>query len=291
MKTLIGRFWLCLSMVGLCLSLPGCGKLETGAHAEPSVRIKLADLAPIVEPGPGEKPPDANTTSSGPGTFVGRVIFKGAPPSAKVLYGKGGAPKQPEVCSATGDIPNEELIVSSEGGIANVFVYLDKPPAGFKDTPPTEPLLFDQKNCIFTTHAMIIRVGQPVKVLNADSIPHNTHTFPNKNDQENMLIKGGERDGIPLLFKKAEKYPFSVKCDLHSWMTAYQLPLDHPFGAVTDKNGNFKIENLPAGSYLFKVWHESGQGSGFLETKYKATVKPGENEPVTIEVSASKLGL
>lgn len=298
MKTLSDRGWLCLStvalcmlMAGLCVSIPGCGKLETGAHAEPSVRIKLADLAPgDLPPGDG-KTPGENPISSGVGTFVGRVKFKGTPPAAKILFGKGGAPRQPEVCSATGDIPNEELIVSSEGGIANVFVYLDKPPPGFKDTPPTETLLFDQKNCIFTTHAMIIRVGQPMKVLNADSVPHNTHTYPNKNDQENMLIQGAERGGISLLFKKAEKYPFGVKCDLHNWMTAYQLPLDHPFGAVTDKNGNFKIENLPAGSYFFKVWHEAGQGGGFLETKYKATVKPGVNDEVTIEVSASKLGL
>ena len=141
---------------------------------------------------------------------------------------------------------------------------------------------------------MIIRVGQPVKVLNADAIPHNTHTFPNKNDQENMLIQGGERGGISLLFKKAEKYPFGVKCDLHNWMTAYQLPLDHPFGAVTDKNGNFKIENLPAGTYQFKIWHEkadSGKGGGYLESKYKATVKPGDNPPVVIEAAPSKFGL
>ena len=57
MMTLNGRFWLCLSLVGLSLSMTGCGKLETGAHAEPSVRIKLADLAPVsTGEGNAEKP-------------------------------------------------------------------------------------------------------------------------------------------------------------------------------------------------------------------------------------------
>ena len=294
-KTWLCSFLLCCTFTGLSLVLVyGCGKLDTGAFAEPSVKIKLAESASA---GPGEPKPGTATdgaSSGGPGTFAGRVVFKGAPPSPKPFYSKGGAPKNPEICSALGEIVNEELLVSSDGGIANVFVYLEKAPAGFKDTPPKEPVLFDQKNCVFTTHAMIVRVGQTMKVLSDDALVHNTHTHPNKNDEENMIVKANEREGIPLVFKKAEKFPFGVNCDYHAWMSAYQLPLDHPFGAVTDKNGNFKIENLPAGSYQFKLWHEkadSGKGGGYLDTKYKAVVKPGDNDAVTIDVVPSKFGL
>ena len=52
---------------------------------------------------------------------------------------------------------------------------------------------------------------------------------------------------------------------LQSWwenltpeMRGYILVLQNPFFAVTDKEGNFRIDGLPAGSYQLKVWHERG---------------------------------
>ena len=43
-KTVLSGILCGLPLAGLSLcGLSGCGKLETGAHAEPSVRIKLAE--------------------------------------------------------------------------------------------------------------------------------------------------------------------------------------------------------------------------------------------------------
>lgn len=291
------KFALMISLSALAaVATSGCGKLESGAHAEPSVRIKLAEAIspatdkPIAAEATGTGAPAA---TSGPGTFSGQVVFKGSVPAAKLIFGKGKAEKDGTVCSASGDIPDESLLVSKDGGIANVFVYLDKAPAGYKAAPPSDAVSFDQKNCVFTTHAMLCQVGQPVKVLNSDAIVHNTHTFPGKNDQFNSTVAANDSNGVPLVYKKAEKNPFQVKCDFHSWMIAFHLPLDHPFAAVTDKDGKFKIENLPAGTYQFKVWHEKADGGkgGFLESKLKVTVKPGDNEPLPIPADAAKFGL
>lgn len=276
------------------LFVSGCSKLETGAFAEPSVRIKLADsLSPATkEEAPTAGDPGKAAAAGKSGTLTGRVVFKGTPPPVRVMYAKGKAPKETEYCSATGDILVEDLLVSADGGIANVFVYLDKAPAGYKATPPTEPVPFDQKNCVFTTHALICQVGQPVLLLNDDGLVHNTHTYPNKNDPFNSTVAAKDRQGVPFAYKKPEKTPVQVKCDFHAWMLAYHLPLDHPFGAVTDKDGNFKIENLPPGEYQFKVWHEKvGGGGGFLESKLKVSLKGGDPPPVTITADASKFGL
>lgn len=271
--------------------LSGCGKLDTGAHAEPSVRIKLADAQVAVkEPGASAEAPAVATGT--PGTFSGRVIFKGAAPSPKVMYEKGKAPKESDVCSKDGAIMVEDLLVGADNGIANVFIYLDKAPKGFKATPPTEPIVFDQKNCTFLTHALICQVGQPVQITNADDVPHNTKNFPLKNDQINPTVGKKDQVGVTVVYKKAENKPVGVKCDFHAWMSAYHLPIDHPFGAVTDKDGNFKIENLPAGDYQFKIWHERADGGkgGFLESKYKVSVK-ADMKPVDIPEDAAKFGL
>lgn len=281
-----------LPLVGFSLcGLSGCGKLESGAHAEPSVRIKLAD-APGVVTEPGGSTDTAVVASGAPGTFSGRVVFKGAAPSPKVMYDKGKAPKEADVCSASGAIMDETLLIGADNGIANVFIYLDKAPTGFKATPVTDPLVFDQKNCTFLTHAMICRVGQPIQITNDDDVPHNTKNFPLKNDQINPTVGKKDRVGVTVVYKKAENKPVGVKCDFHAWMSAYHLPIDHPFGAVTDKDGNFKIENLPAGDYQFKIWHERADGGkgGFLESKYKVSVK-ADMKAVDIPEDAAKFGL
>jgi hypothetical protein len=46
------------------------------------------------------------------------------------------------------------------------------------------------------------------------------------------------------------------KCDVHGWMNAYVGVLDHPYFAVSDKDGKFDIKNLPAGTYTIEAWHE-----------------------------------
>lgn len=294
MKTVGSKLsWTMTACGGLLVLSAGCGKLDTGAHAEPSVRVKLAESAVVDVEGGKPAEADPGGSSGGSGAFAGRIVFDGTRPAPGVIFKKGTADKDPSVCSKDGDIPKEDLVVSESNGVANVFVFLDKPPAGFKATPPTEDLKFDQENCRFTTHAMFCQVGQTVQILNSDSVLHNTRCIGNRNGNVNNTVGASDKTGIKLVYKKPEREPFPVKCDLHSWMSAYHLVLDHPFAAVSDANGNFKIDNLPAGIYQFKVWHERGDGGkpGLLESKYTVTVKGGDNPAVEIKADAKKFGL
>jgi hypothetical protein len=125
-----------------------------------------------------------------------------------------------------------------------------------------------------------------VNVLNDDAAAHNTHTYPKKNSPFNSVVQPNDRVGVPLKYTQAEKEPLSVVCDIHPWMSAYHLPLDHSFAAVSAADGTFTIKDLPAGKHEFKVWHEVGK---MLEKSLVVTIKPGDNE-VTIKVAASKLG-
>ena len=46
------------------------------------------------------------------------------------------------------------------------------------------------------------------------------------------------------------------KCDVHGWMNAYVGVLEHPYFAVTDKDGKFTLKGLPPGTYTIEAWHE-----------------------------------
>lgn len=273
------------SAATLMLGAVGCGKLESGANSVVSVKY-LPDAAAAPEasaegtPAQGES---ATAEAGGVGTLKGRVIYEGNFNPLPNLYEKGGANKDPSVCGAEA-IPNERILVKN-GGLANAFIYLEKAPKGAKSPDVTEPAVFDQKTCVFLPHAMVVRTKQTIKVLNADAAAHNTHTFPGKNSQFNSVVQPDDRVGVPLVYTQVEKKPFSVGCDIHPWMQAYHLPLDHSFAAVSKDDGAFEIKDLPAGKHEFKVWHEAGE---FLEKSLVVTIKPGDNE-ITISVAASKL--
>ena len=74
-------------------------------------------------------------------------------------------------------------------------------------------------------------------------------------------------------------------------MKAYHLALEHPFAAVTKADGSFEIQDLSAGEHEFRIWHESAPAPGFLNRKFKVTVKPGETETVDISFDASQFNL
>jgi hypothetical protein len=287
-----------LASILLFAGLNGCSEIEIGGGSSvvPEVTVLPPELGSEAAAAAGTAG-DATATTSGDaspgggvGTIRGRVVLTGTAPSLPPLFVKDAEIKDKEVC-AEFDLPDERLVLGTDKGVANVFVYLKKKPKGTPKVGPAEvALIFDQKNCRFLPHCLIVRSGQTVKVLSGDSIAHNTHTNPLKNQSVSTLVAPGDREGVlKLVYSRAED-PFSVTCDLHGWMKAYHLPLDHPYGAVTDENGNFEIVDIPAGNHDVVVWHESAKGQK-VERGKKITVQAGENSPLEIPYSVDKLQL
>ncbi|MES2789167.1 MAG: carboxypeptidase regulatory-like domain-containing protein [Planctomycetota bacterium] len=275
-----------LALTGLAIS--GCGlsdlppvtitlkPAEEGAAAKPDAATEASPAAAT----------ETAAATGGTGDLVGTVLFDGAPPSLAPVVAMGGDVKDKAVCSVK-EIPDESLVVdAATKGIQNVFVFFEKAPAGAAAVPAPEKQIFDQEGCKFVPHAVLVRTKVPLLVLSDDAVGHNTHTYPARNTSFNGAISANERKGVPITYTQPEREPFKVTCDVHPWMSAYHLPLDHGYAAVTDAQGKFTIKGLPAGSHVLKVWHESGK---LLERGYKVTVKPGDN-PVELKYGAAKFG-
>ena len=266
-------------------SVCGCGG---GASTKPTVTVKPRDDGTQADSNGGTTPANGENAvvAAGFGTFKGVITFDGTPTPMKLL----NARKDP-ICFANQDKVREQyLIVHPENkGIKNVFVYLDKTPDGVKPAAvPTKPFVFDQKFCTFTSHAAIVRAGQTVLIKSDDNTIHNTHTYPRSPRNSpgfNQAVKPGDRVGLEMSFKGRETLPVSVKCDIHTWMTAFILPLDHDFAAVTDKDGKFEIKGLPTGEHEFVMWHEKADR---LDRKYKVTIQADQTTEKTITYSADK---
>jgi hypothetical protein len=196
------------------------------------------------------------------GSIEGQFVFDGDIPVLAPLIKKGDAAAKDATVCAVADVPDESLIVNPNNkGIANVFLYIRKAPSKIHPdlkASSVPEVVFDQKGCQFFPHAMILRTDQTVLVKSGDSISHNTHTNPFGYKSENLIIAPNDRKGVPIQIKESQLgfVPVKINCDIHPHMVAWWLVSDHPYVAITDNDGKFKIDNVPVGEHTFRVWHE-----------------------------------
>lgn len=201
---------------------------------------------------------DIALAEEGYGTITGQFVIDGPVPTREVKIQKGAEVKDAECCAAH-DMLNEDLVVDpATKGIRHIFVYLKKAKKVHPDLKESKQkeLVQDQKGCAYVPHTLLVRTDQHVMIKSNDPISHNTHTFPIRGQAVNFMLKPSDRVGQKVVPARAESLPIPVKCDIHPWMVAYWLILDHPYMAVTAETGKFTIESLPVGQYEFTAWHE-----------------------------------
>jgi hypothetical protein len=82
----------------------------------------------------------------------------------------------------------------------------------------------------------------------------------------------------------------NLKCNGgHTWMNAEMLVVSHPYYAVTDEAGKFKLSDVPPGKYEIVAWHEgwgvARQEGSFDVLTEKRVQRPIFTEPRTWEKS------
>lgn len=189
------------------------------------------------------------------GSIVGQITFEGERPEPKPALEMKEDATTGCVHSNGMDKQDRSLLISDKGGIANVVVMVEV--KGEKPMVPSEPIVFDQKGCRFQPHVAVVPVGATLRFDNSDETNHNIHTFARKNDAVNKNISGGTN--FEQMLDKAET--IEIKCDIHPWMKGYIVVTDATKYAVTDAEGNFRLEGLPPGDYKVSYWHEElGKG-------------------------------
>jgi len=182
------------------------------------------------------------------GTVTGTVTYASTAPVPKKLE----VTKDVAVCGKEGHV-DESLVCSANKSIKDVVVSIK----GIKQGKAMETLgasfVLDQKGCAYRPHVMVVPINKPVKILNNDGILHNIHTYSKKNPPKNMAQPKFKKE-LTATFAQAEAIP--VKCDVHGWMSAWIIAVDHPYYAVTDANGKFTIADVPAGTYTVEFWQE-----------------------------------
>jgi plastocyanin len=124
---------------------------------------------------------------------------------------------------------------------------------------PTEHPVIDQKSLVFQPHVTAVQVGTTVDFLNSDSVAHNvfwTSIGGNKKLSHNL---GTWPKGEKKSFKFDTPGTVPILCNVHPEMSAYLVVTPTPYFATSDQAGNYKIENVPDGSYTVTAWHEGAK--------------------------------
>ena len=202
-------------------------------------------------------------------TIQGTVKFEGKLPKLPPLQ----ITKSKEVCR---NVPNETLIVGAGQGIRYAVVTLEGITKGVAVEKEAVHEL-DNLGCRFVPHVLASSVGQFVVFKNSDPILHTAHAlFASGQPQFNVGLYPGKVSRKPLVTPGVVK----IICEVHPWMSAYIVVTDHPYYSVTDVYGEYLINDIPAGSYRLKVWHET------LGTEEKQVeVKAGGSQKVDFVLS------
>ena len=146
--------------------------------------------------------------------------------------------------------------VSGVNGESAVYVEVI---AGKTFPAPTAKPVIDQKGLMFQPHLVVVEQGTTVEFLNSDKVAHNVFW---------ISVGGNKKLGHNLgTWPQGEKRPFKFDnpgavplfCNVHPEMSAYVVVSPTPYFATTDKSGEYKIENVPDGSYTVTAWHEGAK--------------------------------
>ncbi len=188
------------------------------------------------------------------GDITGQVTLRGTPrPEVTVDL----SPDANCVALHKQPLKTRHYLVDSNGGLANVLVYIKSGLERKRYPVPTESVLLDQTNCLYEPYVMGVMVNQKIRIRNSDPTLHNVHATPkpgggNREFNFTQPIQGMETEkSFP-----AVEIPIRFKCDVHPWMFAYVAVFDHPFYAVTAKDGTYTIQNVPKGKYVLEAFHE-----------------------------------
>jgi hypothetical protein len=197
---------------------------------------------------------DSTNTHQQWGTVAGHLIFDGMAPEPPKL----DITRDEDFCGPF-DLRDESLLVDPKTkGIRYVAVWIDsrEPVPIHPDLKafPKDPLVLDNRDCRFQPRMLTLRPSQEIQISNSDPLAHNAAVYVRRNQPFSIVISQNE----PLVrsFRRPESLPVRVECSIHAWMRAYMLICDHPYAAVSDKNGRFELDKLPAGEWSLHFWHE-----------------------------------
>lgn len=206
-----------------------------------------------------------------PGEIVGTIRYLGSmPPPQRILTTDGRT------------IEHNDLVVDPKTkGLRYVVAALENAPAQPK-VKKAKPVFVDQREMLFVPRVVAVQHGEVVNFDNSDNCNHSVMAISTVlANQFNVFVVSGKP--YEHVFEP-QKHPVLIGCSLHAWMRAWVYIVPHPWFAVSDEQGKFRINQIPPGTYTLRLRHQDTVS----EERREVEIQPGKTVELAIEWRISK---
>jgi plastocyanin len=172
------------------------------------------------------------------------------------------------------ELTDAKLAKGQKKDESGVVVWLEPASGAAPATEPTAATV-SHKNKTFIPHVTAIRTGSKVIFPNLDPFFHNAFSsYDGQAFDVGLHPPGSKREvrfnrpGVVRLF-----------CNIHPTMSAVIVVLNSPWFAVSNAQGNFRIDDVPAGDYRLRLFHERALRDELDKLERKITVGDGLTLP------------
>jgi plastocyanin len=156
--------------------------------------------------------------------------------------------------------------------MSRTVVYL----TGFKTQAPAEIVDIKQNDKRFVPDLLPVVAGQQVRFPNQDKIYHNVFSISSRAKFDLGQYKNVDP---PKIVTFDDYGVVTVYCNTHPRMIAYVVILENSAFALTDKDGGFRINDLPPGTYTINAWRQKAK-----RVSQQIIILPGQNTEVHMEI-------
>ncbi|MBI3823297.1 MAG: hypothetical protein HY289_11560 [Planctomycetes bacterium] len=192
------------------------------------------------------------------------------------------------------------MVNPDNDGLANVVVFLKRPKDGqwpFEDTDKVrkDAVVIDAPLAVFEPRVVAFypewfdgkdrgKTGQKLFVKNSGPVTQNfrTNAQPTTNGF-NVTLPTNADSEVTL---QPQPVRIELVDSINHWKRGFAFVFDHPYFAITDTDGAFKIPRVPAGMEVQVIaWHET---AGWLLGEKGITMKLGSGRN-TLDYAASRV--
>jgi plastocyanin len=162
-------------------------------------------------------------------------------------------------------------------GLKEAVVWLEGAPAQVEPVAKKPAIPMDQRNFFFIPHVLSIDAGQEVEFLNSDVANHGVTAAaaePANCFNVSIALGGSYKHRFV-----ASAHPVAIGCPVHVSMAAWIYVFAHPYHAVTDDRGLFRLPGVPSGRYVLHVRHADGG----INTRRPVLAQAGETVRLRID--------
>lgn len=204
-------------------------------------------------------------------TLVGAVRWPGDRPEPTAKFANNGVRPMPGFGFI---IINDLMIEPTTRGVKNVMVWLrpnvddraqsfpfNKIKPELRDAGPLSTLhTIALKDGNFEPRVLAARAGDQLRFFNNSPARINVNYSSDIESFNILLPSAGEKKLSKSL--EYQRPPIAFACNVHPWLQGRVRVFDHPYFAVTDEFGHFKIRGVPAGRWRIVYAHEHGYHRG-----------------------------